>query len=358
MSRILFLTSSDIINVSSGYSRRCSAFLAWLRNKNYEVDLSQKNEVKVNKIIFILFSCLLYPILPIHVILHNIKKDKIRYEKYDIIWLNHSYFLFWIPKKYRSKCVVDVHADPVETYLGYSRKNFIYYLIFRFEIVKMRIFERLLLGSVRTVITCNAFETEWYSIFSKVIYIPNGTNYKVDQNKNDIDDNGDIILGFLSGRSTKNLPALNEFISIVEKCSNSRGKVAGYITDYNNCNSEEIEYLGRLSEAEISDFYVGVHFMVLPYTWGGGSKLKVIEAWAHGVPVIGYDKTFDGLNFDGLDYCTGKSQSELMDILAHFSQNNEIYAELSKKCRLAAGKYCWKKLLSDCDLESVISKDR
>lgn len=356
MSRILFLLSSDIINKPSGYSRRCSAFVEWLRNKNYEVDLALNSEITVNKIKLVLYFLILYPILPIHIILHMINQNKLNYKNYDIIWLNHSYFLFWIPKEYRSKCVVDVHADPVETYLGYTRKNFIYYLIFKFEIIKIRLFERLYLGSARVVICCNAFEAEWYTIFSKVIYIPNGTNFEVDKKRNYIDDNEKIILGFLSGSSKRNLPALNEFISILKTYSKMRGKVAGQITDYIYSTNEGVESLGILSEDDISDFYDGVHFMVLPYTWGGGSKLKVIEAWAHGVPVIGYDKTFDGLNTDGLDYCVGNSQADLIDILEYFDQNKDMYAKLSEKCRSEAKKYYWAKLITDSDLESIIIK--
>ena len=76
-------------------------------------------------------------------------------------------------------------------------------MIFKFEIFKIRLFERLTLAGTRAVICCNALEAEWYSIFAKVIYIPNGTNFHLDKN------NGMVPLEEIIGRVAMRIWPIN-----------------------------------------------------------------------------------------------------------------------------------------------------
>ena len=145
-------------------------------------------------VILLLF---LYPFLPVHVILHAFRYNFSNLSKNDVIWLNHSYFVFWVPKKHRKQCVVDIHADPVVTYRKYAEKNIVYYIFFNFEIFKMRLYERLLLSTTKLVIICSKQEADWYSVFCNVLFLPNGTDVRVEPPRNDLINPNKIRIGFL-----------------------------------------------------------------------------------------------------------------------------------------------------------------
>jgi hypothetical protein len=41
-----------------------------------------------------------------------------------------------------------------------------------------------------------------------------------------------------------------------------------------------------VSDAELKALYAATHYALAPFTYGTGSKLKLVEACGHGIPVI------------------------------------------------------------------------
>ena len=52
------------------------------------------------------------------------------------------------------------------------------------------------------------------------------------------------------------------------------------------CAAQEWELHPNVSDAELKTLYAAAHYALAPFTYGAGSKLKLVEACGHGVPVI------------------------------------------------------------------------
>lgn len=52
------------------------------------------------------------------------------------------------------------------------------------------------------------------------------------------------------------------------------------------CTEQGWELRGDVSEAELQQFYTEAHFAIAPFAYGGGSKLKLMEACGKGVPLL------------------------------------------------------------------------
>jgi glycosyltransferase involved in cell wall biosynthesis len=61
------------------------------------------------------------------------------------------------------------------------------------------------------------------------------------------------------------------------------------------CSAEGWELCPNVSEAELEGFYASAHYALAPFTYGAGSKLKLMEACGRGVPVIATQAGVTGL---------------------------------------------------------------
>ena len=75
---------------------------------------------------------------------------------------------------------------------------------------------------------------------------------------------------------------------ILQQCPGAKLVVAGSFTqaDIFALQSENIEVMGRVSDEKLTALYQQARVVVVPLRFGAGVKGKVIEALAHGVPVV------------------------------------------------------------------------
>ncbi|MGA0544719.1 glycosyltransferase [Brevundimonas sp. VNH65] len=99
--------------------------------------------------------------------------------------------------------------------------------------------------------------------------------------------NGDGIVWFLD-RIWPRLRAADERFSL---------RIAGsrMPDDLRDRADPGVEYLGRVSDEELSAIYEGSGVAIVPLRYGGGIKGKVIEAFARGVPVVMTDVGAQGI---------------------------------------------------------------
>jgi len=295
--KCLFACSSDIDSFQSGYSRRCTATRKYLKDNDFDVDyffLDRSVKPSIFKKIIFLMRCFY---LPYHVVSHRFV---VKFDKYDVIYITHILFLYWIPRIFISRVVVDIHADPVDTYIGYANKSsLIKKYFFNFEIFKTRIYENIYLKSAAFLVSCNDSEKIFYQKYNKVIFLGNGYNPSLRKCAlpEYVSRTREVpVVGFLGGSGLRNVIASQKFIELVGR-SNVKGIIAGHV-----CNSILDEYppnihlLGGMSEDGLANFYDSIDFLLLPFELGGGSKLKVLEAWGFGRLVFGFTPTFDGLS--------------------------------------------------------------
>lgn len=80
---------------------------------------------------------------------------------------------------------------------------------------------------------------------------------------------------------------------------------------------------------DISTFYKEAAVYICPIRDGGGTKLKVLDALAHGVPLVGYPEACEGIDIlDGIHARVAKTPQEFAEITAEILNNPEASNQL------------------------------
>ena len=120
-------------------------------------------------------------------------------------------------------------------------------------------------------------------------------------------------------------------------------KLAGHSRGYEKNNyGAQAEFVGPLNPAEMSDFYDGARFLVVPSTWFETFGLVVIEAMTRGVPVICSDigalRELIEPEENGL-LCEPGNVDEFAAGIKRLWDNPEECVRMSGKCRRSAAEY-------------------
>lgn len=102
-------------------------------------------------------------------------------------------------------------------------------------------------------------------------------------------------IGFIGGNSDANFSAICWFLEHVWPYfsrSETRFRVAGSIVDR---LSEPIEGVDLVGPTDLDEFYGSIQLAVNPVQWGGGMKIKTIEALSYGLPVVSTSEGATGL---------------------------------------------------------------
>lgn len=104
--------------------------------------------------------------------------------------------------------------------------------------------------------------------------------------------------------------------------------------------ASEIEFCGYLPSlaALLQESWA----MAVPLREGGGTRLKVLEALANGLPVISTSKGIEGLDLEpGRDVLTGETPEEFAAATMRLLHDPALRAELAANGRRAAQAYDW-----------------
>lgn len=97
---------------------------------------------------------------------------------------------------------------------------------------------------------------------------------------------GRTAIGFIGGDSDANLSGLRWFLEEVWPYFSGGGtrlRIAGGVCARFNAAIDGVDFLGP---AQLDDFYGTVQIAVNPVQWGGGLKVKTVEALSFGLPVV------------------------------------------------------------------------
>lgn len=75
--------------------------------------------------------------------------------------------------------------------------------------------------------------------------------------------------------------------------------------------------------------------MVMPIVSGGGTRIKILEAIASGVPVVATRKAAEGL-----DFLAGKTDRDLADAAILMLERPEIAELIASRAQITVGAYC------------------
>lgn len=139
----------------------------------------------------------------------------------------------------------------------------------------------------------------------KVEVIPNGVDIEICRYNPSVSDKnkGIFFVGWFGNR--QNVEALKFFMDVVWDRMDKKPIVSIFGSDLPADLSKRVEvlgwkYYGYLPETELSD-KVKDSALIVPLLSGGGTRLKVLEAFARGNPVVG-----TGIGVDGINVVNGK----------------------------------------------------
>lgn len=104
--------------------------------------------------------------------------------------------------------------------------------------------------------------------------------------------------------------------------------------------SERMEVVGRTEN--VTDAYVAFDALVVPIRLGGGSRLKIIEAMAHGLPVISTDVGVEGIDVhNGDTYLAANNGEEFTRAIQRLREPG-VAATLSRRGLELSSQYSWR----------------
>jgi polysaccharide biosynthesis protein PslH len=93
----------------------------------------------------------------------------------------------------------------------------------------------------------------------------------------------------------------------------------------------------------VSDYYAAATIAVAPIRFGGGTRIKILEAWAHGVPVVSTAVGCEGLDaVDGTHLMIADRARDLAEQCVSLLRSSQLRERLSTAARdLVSERYQW-----------------
>lgn len=145
---------------------------------------------------------------------------------------------------------------------------------------------------------------------------------------------GPVTIGFIASNMAPNKAGLDDFLNHVWPCLRGKfGEDILFLVAGSICNSAltptdpQVRYIGFVDD--VDDFYKRVSIIVNPVTFGGGLKIKTVEAMAKGRVVVTSPMGVEGLSVtekDGVlvSSTTGEFVSNLERLIADRSETSRL----------------------------------
>lgn len=157
---------------------------------------------------------------------------------------------------------------------------------------------------------------------NNVIYTPLAFDEKKTYVK---DDATRIRVGFIAADNAANLSAISWFLEHVWPYFNTASttlRVAGSIVNSLKQSPEGVDLVGPV---DLDDFYSTIDIAINPVQWGGGLKVKTVEALSYGVPIVCSEEGAVGLEEAvGQGLAVAKSGPKFAHLLNQLIENPEL----------------------------------
>jgi glycosyltransferase involved in cell wall biosynthesis len=125
--------------------------------------------------------------------------------------------------------------------------------------------------------------------------------------------------------------------------SDDQGRFGGYASEA-ACNPEVLPTsLGRVTPERLSDLYASARYLVFPSHYEGFG-LPVVEAQAHGLPVIASDiPVLREVAGDGAIFVPEGDHLALARAMKCLTDDDSLFFDLSERARINAARFSWDK---------------
>lgn len=271
-------------------------------------------------------------------------------EKYDCIYFNH--LQLYVYGKYTSelwpeaKTVMDEHncETMIMQRTAENCRNFVLKTFLKLETYKLRRFEHKALREMYHTIVLsqedyNALREIAGGNFEHTIIQTGVPDYGVKKNHQQIEDRVNILfVGSLAWKPNDQglVWFLAEVVPLLEKRGYPYhlyivGKNAGEMVRKYAEQNRNITITGYVSD--VNEYYELCQYMIVPLFIGSGLRVKIIEAFSHGMPVVSTSTGAEGIQYtEGEDILIADSPEEFAEKMEKML-DPELRVRISENCR-------------------------
>ena len=286
-------------------------------------------------------------------------REEIKNEKYDLIHAETFYIMHILPKTQLPVVLAEQNIE-WQVYKRFSdQANLFFKPFLYFDVTKIKIWEEFFWQKVKRIIVASTLDKQIIEkkIKKEVALVPNGVDLDYFSELHKEPHQQPRILFVGNFKWIQNRDAVNFLISeiwprIKEKMSKVELLIVG--KDAPSRLKEKIKESGAILKedvSEIADVYRVVDLLLAPIRIGGGTKFKILEAMAAGIPVVTTKEGIEGLKVkDGREILVGETVEDLVRKTIEILKNENLRDDLLAKAKtLVSESYNWKKISQNLD---------
>lgn len=325
-----------------------------------------------NSLGFIVKSLLSFQPYPLLKFKTNLLQKKISHlvnnKKFDLIWINLSILADVLPKDLpKDMPIILDHPECEELfYKDYINNGNLFEKFFGIlNLIKFKKFHKRIFSKINTIFCVSQEEVNFTKNQvrnkSEVYFVPNGVDNSFFMATDGVRDRLNNIMFCSSMSVRRNIDAASWFAKSIfpevkKKVTNAEFWIVGSDPTpevFKLALIPGVKVVGTVED--IRPYYLQGKVFVSPYHFGAGTKLKIFEAMASGIPIV---STTIGCR--GIDLVSGKNiliadnkEDFIRDVISLLTNDN-LATTLSKNAsHLARNNYSWEKIVGN--IESKIS---
>lgn len=306
-----------------------------------------------------LFSFQPYPALQfrnreLYEIIHNLLKN----EAFDLVWINFLFMAnFLLKMNIKVPVVLDQHEADELVWKRYIREGNLLQKFFSFiNLKKVQFLQKRVFKKINALFCVSKKEAEFMESrvpsSTKVRIVPNGVD--TDFFKFRLEDKSEPIILFLGAMCVKrNVYAVLWFVKkifpqIKKVVPTAQFWIAGSKPGKEIFSLEKISGIKVIGTVEdVRLYYEKAKVFVAPFRFGEGTRLKLLEVMAMGIPIVSTREGCQGIDvIDGKHILIAIDKDEfakkVIELLFH-PEKSKVLAEAARL--LVAQKYNWKAIV-------------
>lgn len=307
--------------------------------------------------------------------LYRIIDDLVKNESFDLLWINFLFMANILFKTFirNTPIVLDQFEADELIWKGYIKKGNLFQKIFSYlNLKKIQLLQKRVFKKINALICVSRTEAEFMKLRAplnmEIWVAPNGVDADFFQDGSANKKTAPIIL--LSGSMciVRNIDAAvwfgaNIFPKIKRNIPEAEFWIVGYKPDKKVLALKAISGIMITGTVEdIRPYYKKAKVYVAPFRFGEGTRLKILEALATGLPIVSTEGGCQGIDvIDGQHVLIANNEDDFSKKVIELLRNQQLSQKLGNVGRiLVEQKYNWEAIVGDIDLKFqkiIINRD-
>jgi len=289
---------------------------------------------------------------------------KVFYDQFDVIWVHFLETLAYLPKEFgsekKSVLLLDQHNADERVWETYAREGWPWVRLFaKFNLWQLRRIQASLLKQVDVILSVSEEDADFTRTrlpnpAKQVWVVPNGVDTESLRPSDTAERRNRIIfcgaMDVLMNIYAVDWFARRVFPKVRESVSNAEFWIVGRnpVSKVKALTSlSGVQVTGRVDD--VRPYYTKSKIAVAPFRYGGGTKLKVLEAMALGVPVVATPVGCQGIEVaPGKHLFKEEKEEAFAQRVVNLLQDERLRQIMAKEARrLVEERYSWHAIMGD-----------